>query len=292
MPVYNGENFLEQALESILSQTYTNFELIISDNASEDRTEEICRRYVEKDIRISYHRSDRNRGSAWNYNRVFQLSSGEYFKWWAHDDLCEPTYLERCMEVFNSEDSSVVLCYPKTILIDGKGKIMDEYEDKLDLSELRAAKRLTHFISNVRLCNAVFGLIKRDALAKTRLIDSFISSDEVLLAELALLGRFFEIPERLFFRRYHEYNSWQGNKDLVDKAAWYSNKNRKKKFFLRRNRLFFEILRSIFLSELNFGEKIYTAFTFSQKWLKLHWLEMGSEGKSVFKYYTKQIRFS
>ena len=87
MPVFNGEDYVEAALDSILTQTFTNFELIISDNASTDRTEEICNDFADSDDRIRYYRQEKNLGAAANFNRVFELSSGKYFKWAAHDAL-------------------------------------------------------------------------------------------------------------------------------------------------------------------------------------------------------------
>src|SRR5688572_10868700 len=92
LPVYNGENYLAEAIDSILAQTFEDFELIISDNASTDRTQEICEAYAAKDGRIRYYRSEVNKGSAWNFNRVFELARGEYFKWAAHDDYIAPEY--------------------------------------------------------------------------------------------------------------------------------------------------------------------------------------------------------
>ena len=79
MPVYNGEKYIESAISSILAQTYTDFDFIISDNASTDRTQEICLTYAARDNRIRYHRNEVNLGAAPNYNRVFQLSSNEFF---------------------------------------------------------------------------------------------------------------------------------------------------------------------------------------------------------------------
>ena len=92
MPVFNGEKYLRESIESILDQTYQNFELIISDNASTDRTQEICLEYARKDNRISYYRNDKNLGGPRNYNRVFELSSAEYFKWAAYDDVLAPEF--------------------------------------------------------------------------------------------------------------------------------------------------------------------------------------------------------
>src|SRR5579875_956335 len=102
VPVYNGERYLAQALDSILAQTFSDYEIIISDNGSTDATPDICRMYAAQDPRIKFHRHDHNRGSAWNYNRVFELSSGTYFGWLSHDDVYDPRFLERCVEVLDS----------------------------------------------------------------------------------------------------------------------------------------------------------------------------------------------
>ena len=112
LPVYNGEPFLSETIDAILAQTFKDFELIICDNASTDDTERICRRYAARDKRISYYRQHHNIGAAGNFNRVFNLSSGEYFKWAAHDDLIAPEYLARCVEILE-RDRSVVLCHSR-----------------------------------------------------------------------------------------------------------------------------------------------------------------------------------
>jgi len=108
LPVYNGENYLEEAIDSILAQTYKDFELIISDNASTDRTPDICQAYANKDPRIRYYRNEKNIGAAVNFNRVFELSSSEYFKWAAHDDIIAPDYISECIEILDNDDSIVL----------------------------------------------------------------------------------------------------------------------------------------------------------------------------------------
>src|SRR5207248_940805 len=110
MPLYNADRFLQETLDSILAQTFVNFELVISDNASNDRTEEICRAYAARDSRIRYYRKEINRGAAWNHNRVFELSRAKYFKWACYDDLLAPTFLEKCVAVLDC-DPGVVLCF-------------------------------------------------------------------------------------------------------------------------------------------------------------------------------------
>jgi len=106
--VYNGERFLEEALDSILNQTFTDFELIISDNASTDRTGEIAEGYAKRDDRIRYYRSEKNMGGGWNMRRVYELATGKYFKWAAADDLLEPDFLRRCVEILESDPGCVV----------------------------------------------------------------------------------------------------------------------------------------------------------------------------------------
>src|SRR3990172_11630910 len=108
MPVYNAERYLEEALASILAQSFDDFELVISDNASTDRTAEICRAYADKDERIRYFRMRQNYGVIDNFNSVFRLSGGEYFKWAASDDVCERDYLRKAVDVLD-RDPSIVL---------------------------------------------------------------------------------------------------------------------------------------------------------------------------------------
>jgi glycosyltransferase involved in cell wall biosynthesis len=203
MPVYNGERFVAEAIESILGQTHSHLELIISDNASNDGTEEICRRYQRLDPRVRYYRSDVNRGAAWNFNRVFHLARGKYFKWASSDDVCHPEYIASCLPVLEA-NPDVVLCYGRTRIIDAEGRPLGDYEDQLDLQDDSPVTRFYRYLSNVRMCNPVFGLIRPQALARTRLLGAFVGSDNCLLGHLALLGKFVELPRVMFFRRWHE----------------------------------------------------------------------------------------
>src|SRR3981081_3468078 len=123
MPVYNGEGFVRQALESILIQDYLNFELIISDNASTDATSKICGG-TPTGTRVRYVRNETNLGASPNHKRVFEMGTGDYLKWAAHDDECLPTFLSRCMSVFGEAPQSVVLVYPQSLIIAGKGECL------------------------------------------------------------------------------------------------------------------------------------------------------------------------
>jgi glycosyltransferase involved in cell wall biosynthesis len=241
LPVYNGENYLSKAIESILGQTYEDFELIISDNGSTDRTPEIAATYAQIDRKIRYVRSDVNRGAAWNYNWVFALATGKYFKWAAHDDVIAPEYLKRCVEVLDHE-ADVVLCYPRSLLIDEQDRFIRNVDDGMNLRHSTPHKRLPHFRPG--MCNPVFGLIRSDTLQQTSLIGNYPSSDIVLLWELLLRGQFHEVPERLFYRRYHPKSSVRANPDYRSRAAWF-DPHRRRIFYLPTWHQVFKFARAI-----------------------------------------------
>jgi glycosyltransferase involved in cell wall biosynthesis len=206
MAVYNGERFLAHTLDSLLAQTYSDFELIICDNCSSDRTEEICRAYVAKDARIRYHRNAANIGVAKNFNLSYTLSRGELFKYAAADDLCAPTLIEEAVAVLDRRPE-VVLCYAKTRLIDEWDNPIRDNDDKLDLPFDTPHKRLSYLLWHIWLCNPVFGVMRSKAVRQTGLYGTYPGSDNVFLAELALHGRFVELPETLFFRRMFEQST-------------------------------------------------------------------------------------
>jgi glycosyltransferase involved in cell wall biosynthesis len=202
MPVYNGECFLEDTLDSLVDQTFQDWELIISDNASTDGTEEICRSYVAGDPRIRYVRNGRNLGIASNFNRVFGLARGEYFKLATADDLCDRTLVTKCVAILD-ERPEVVLCYGKTMLIDAVGAILGPYEDNLSLLTDHCVERFRLVMERIRRVHVLQGVMRAAALRRTGLLGGYLGSDVVLVAELALQGQFYELPQRLFYRRIH-----------------------------------------------------------------------------------------
>lgn len=225
MPLYNAERYLEQTLDSILAQTFADFELIICDNASTDGTEAICRRYAARDGRIAYSRNPRNLGATYNFNRTFALAHGEYFRHAAYDDPIEPTYLERCVALLDAHPE-VVLAYPQSRLIDEDG---GPHRGNLRLTDLnlrmpRPHERFEAYLRiglAERLCDPVFGLFRRAVLARTPVIGNYVSSDAILLGEIALSGQIAEIPEALFLRRFHKNGSVLANPTIDDRYAWF-----------------------------------------------------------------------
>jgi glycosyltransferase involved in cell wall biosynthesis len=210
MPVYNGERYLEKTLDSVLAQTYTDFELVISDNGSSDRTQEICERYAAMDPRVKYHRNSKNIGIAPNFNRAYELTSGEYFKWTDYDDLLAPTFLERCVEVLDKHPN-VACAFPRTKLIDQNDDLIRDFEPPDDSCSPEAHIRFKSLILDPdHIVSQVSGLMRADLVGKTVMHGSYPCSDEVFLAHLALLGDFYEIPEFLFLYRIHPKQSTKG----------------------------------------------------------------------------------
>jgi glycosyltransferase involved in cell wall biosynthesis len=202
MPVFNGEAFIRQALDSMLAQTFTDYELLISDNASTDATGEICRSYAACDARVRYERNDTNVGPHRNFNLLVRRARGEYFKLANADDFCAPDLLQRCVAVLDREPE-VVLCYARTRLVDASGATLRDHDDNLELRSPSAVTRFLQAVQQIGLVNVLQGLIRLDQLRKTGLLAPRPGTDNILVAELALRGQFYEIPERLFFRRMH-----------------------------------------------------------------------------------------
>lgn len=197
---------MAETLESLLSQSYGDLELVISDNASTDSTESIANDYARKDQRIAYFRNPENVGIAINYNKTFERSNGKYFKWAAVGDICDSEFIAKCVEVLEARDD-VVLCYPRARLFSDDRHDSARYDDNLDLQIDKASERFRLLLANLTMNNAMNGLIRSDVLRRTILVKAFWSSDKCLMAELSLRGKFFELPQYLFYRRIGESTS-------------------------------------------------------------------------------------
>jgi glycosyltransferase involved in cell wall biosynthesis len=268
LPVYNGENYLRPALDSILQQDYTDFELIISDNASQDTTEQICREYAAKDPRIRYYRNEKNIGASGNFNRLVELARGEFFKWATHDDVHLPGFVRRCVEVIEHSPATVALVTPRAEVIDEHGSILNMDVESLDARHLQPHQRVEYVIRNVRWATALFGLIRTNVLKKTRLVQPYYASDNVLLVEIALLGQILELPEALFQRRYHASISTNAHKSWRDLQVWFNPSQKGiKRFAPPAIRLALEVIQRIMLAPLPLWERFLCGFAFVKAWI-------------------------
>ncbi len=244
LPVYNGENFVEEAISSVLAQTYENFELIISDNASTDSTPDICHRYAAKDRRIRYYRNEVNIGAAKNFNRVFELSSGKYFKWCPHDESIKPTFLERCFEALERDPGAVLAftqCDQRNEFTNTMKTITVERTLDSPLVHERLRQLFLQVINNI--VDPIWGLMRSSALRKTTLIRPFPGSDECLLVQLILQGKWIEVPEYLLLLRTHPEGFhamsqgrkwWEAKKikaEGIKQAQWFDPDNKKNIYF-------------------------------------------------------------
>lgn len=224
LPVYNGERYLAESLDSLLAQTYQDFELIISDNASTDGTPGICSRYLRQDSRIRYLRQPRNIGASPNHNFVFQQSRGELFKWASADDVYAPELIERCVEALD-EHRNVVLAHSWTAAVDSAGKVTQGLEYPLATDNERAPERFRSILfgcsglfqstgdhghglvqtdnDGVIRADDQYGVIRADVLRRVAPPASYYHADRILTLELALHGPFHQTPAWLYFRRDH-----------------------------------------------------------------------------------------
>jgi glycosyltransferase involved in cell wall biosynthesis len=280
VPVYNGERYLDAALESLRAQTFEDFEIIVSDNASTDGTEEICRRHARLDPRIRYVRNPRNLGVARNFNNLFRLSSGKYFKWAPHDDLLAPEFLERCVEALDT-DPGAAIAVPQPQLIDEEGNRDDfsrrhresmtekglrhiDFDEPRHLGDGSPSQRFSDIVLRKVWFYEVYGLIRSELLERTELLRLFFGSCQVLLAELVLLGTVHHVPGELMFMRYPTFKILDAKRDMALKMdpEW------RGRVFFPEVQIITEWLKVVRRSELSLGEKARCVASIGRKVLQ------------------------
>ena len=201
LPVYNGEKYLTESVEALLGQSFTDFELIISDNASTDGTGDICRRYEKQDSRVRYVRQPRNIGLSPNHNFVAAQARGELFKWASYDDLYARDLLERCVDALDKYPE-IVLAHCWTAKIDGSGAVTEAFEYPLKTASARAPERFRSLLFDDG-GDDDYAVIRTEVLRRTAMQGSYHHADRTIVAELGLHGPFYQVPDWLYFRREH-----------------------------------------------------------------------------------------
>lgn len=202
LPVYNGARYLRSSLESLVTQDYADFEIIISDNASDDETEAICREYAGRDARIRYSRAEQNMGPVWNAVRVYELARGEYFLLAAHDDLRHPQYLSRCVAELE-RNPRALFCCTGVRLIDEEDRDISAIFPYRSYPPIGATRyeRLSALVRSTSWLH-VYSLVRTAALTQTVFGSYMWGGDVVLMADLSLRGEGVYVPEKLFDYRY------------------------------------------------------------------------------------------
>lgn len=250
MPVYNGEKTIERALDSLIAQNYSNLEIIISDNASTDATEDICKRYVQKDSRVSYNRTKKNFGGIWNFNKVFETSTGDYFMWAAADDERELSFVSACLERLMQYPEAVVCQAHTACYIEGQEERLyvvhtNSLEGKVDLID-RYRETLTQ-----NPIMSIYGLFRSSAIRKIHMLEKFLGSDVAFVQELSIHGQTVQVPRILF--NYFGRKEW----NTIDEEYYgFCGKKNKPWWYLAFAVLLYNHCKRVALSEIPFSQKI------------------------------------
>ncbi len=223
LPVRNGQRYLKESFESILGQTFIDFEIVVCDNASTDRTAEIALSLAARDRRVRYFRNPQNIGANRNYNLTMKLASGVYFKLGADDDVLEPTYIERMVAILDSDPTISVahsriryidhagapLSYDPVTrrLTDGTRRIAIEPPDDNYAVDDDPVQRFHAVLRQTVTCHFALGLLRMSVLRRSAGFGAAYTADRAFLAEMALYGKFAETAEILFNKREHNENS-------------------------------------------------------------------------------------
>jgi hypothetical protein len=232
-----------------------------------------------KDKRIRYYRNKETIGVAANFSKVFRLSSTEYFKWAACDDVIAPDFLSKCIEILD-EDRNIVLCHTKTGCIDELGELCGSYDLKIEINSLKYHKLFGELISmNNKAWLLIYGLIRSDILRRTQLMGDYIGSDRNLLAELSLFGRFYEISECLFFRRKHlqSYTDKMAFRDYAEKLQWWTKTATSKKTIFPYWKICLEYFYSVYKMPLSWTERLQCGVRIIRWLVEEGWFYMGSD---------------
>ena len=201
LPVYNGESLLPGAIEALLGQSYKDFELIISDNASTDRTAEICRGYEEQDSRVRYIRQPRNIGMVPNHNYLVTVARGEFFKWASHDDLYARDFMQRCVDALD-EHPEAALAHSWCVLMNETAEPVQFFKYPEATAASRAPDRFQSMLFDGK-GDWTYAVFRTSILRQTPLHGTYHGGDRTLITEFALHGTLYQVPDWLFFRRDH-----------------------------------------------------------------------------------------
>lgn len=274
LPVFNGEQYLAETIESILAQDFEDFELLVADNASTDRTRTIVEQFAARDSRIRLLPSETNRGAAWNYNRLVDEARGEYFKWAAHDDRLEAPFISRCVEVLDDRPE-VVLCYTEALDIDDAGAVVRRHRLRTYATGSNVRSRVRQVLLDPSPCLESFGVVRTAELRRTGRIGAYTSSDRTLFLELCLIGQFYEVGEPLFHHRQHPGRSVFTYSDPRQRNLWFDPRWQGRRS-LPKWRLFAEYLRALSRADMAFRDRIGTGMTLT-RWLIVHRRQLSRE---------------
>ncbi len=200
VPVYNCQDFIRQCVDSLLAQTFTDFELLISDNASTDGTAAICESYAQADPRVRVMKNSRNLGINYNFNRLWKETRGKYVMCTSARDYRPTDCLARYVAVLEAEENTV-LCYGQTTCIDDDGRQYGFIKEGLETRGLPPELRLKKIVTEMARGDVLYGLMRTESLRGTRALQDVYGNDHVLMAELSFFGGFAHLAHPGLVRR-------------------------------------------------------------------------------------------
>lgn len=272
LPVYNAERYLPQTIDSLLAQDYPNFEVVITDNASTDRTADICRNYAGRNPQIRYYRHERNMGMYLNFNKAFELCRGDFFIWAGGHDYWDKNLLSSCVEEM-LRFPDIVLCTPQYKHIDENGETISVTRTALDTRGRKASERFRAMLREPIFCFAVYSLMRANALRKTHLFSEAFFSDRILWAELGLNGEFYFTDKAYIYMRMFSARDSHEGRNEVDKVKRLIPPERVKSrsgIIMARFpfcQLNYRVLRALYASKIGLFDKLRLTFALPRAWI-------------------------
>ena len=190
VPVFNGEEKIEKAIYSLLNQTYSNLQVVISDNASTDKTGRICERICAEDERVTYLKQPVNLGPTANFNAVLDRAQGDYFMWLGHDDWLSERYIEVCVSTLEENPDVSIACGETIYFQEGEDAHRGEV---VQLAQESPPERVAAYYSLVSENGTFYGLMRREQLANVRM-KNVMGGDWLVIASMAFLGKVVTLP--------------------------------------------------------------------------------------------------
>jgi glycosyltransferase involved in cell wall biosynthesis len=249
LPVRNGERHISKAVQSVLDQQYDRLELVISDNASDDGTEEICRQFARSDARIRYYRQPQNIGLVANFNAVLHLAKGTYVKWVGDDDWLKPGYVSRCVEVLH-DDPALILVATQQAYVRPDGAVESASYDATRMRSTRPVERFEEYLRLLTrghlLLDPLYGMMRLDLVVRLPR-PVMLYEDEMFAVRLALAGPFGHIGEVLSYRGFKPFQRPPATARRLGVPAWQA--------YLATTLLCRELLKAVREADLSPGER-------------------------------------
>lgn len=256
-PIYNSDEArLRRSLDSVLAQTFEDFEVIICDNSPDGPTRDICMGYAERDPRVQYFDNAFNYGASVNFWRVLHIARGRYFKWVADDDQLDASYFRRCIEVLEN-DPAIALCYSRIKSVTPEGEAQDDAGGRIEAMQESAAQRFVSVLERSWRAHGFYGIFRKEHLMRIHPVsDECIRlADIMMLAEISLYGKIFQIPEELFTYTQH-VKEWDDREKLNARHYDACFPNAQQRGITFPNVKFaYELMQAVRYSDLSLDEK-------------------------------------